>query len=75
MGTAEEVAEGSVWVCCGVGEMEGWVGQRASFRVDRSGGLYQNNTVVDYMTKRASDKDTRPCFEREYLRGHASCYE
>lgn len=26
--------------------------QRASFRVDRFGGLYQNNTFVDYRTKR-----------------------
>lgn len=48
--------------------------QRASFRVDRSGGLYQNNTFVDYRTKRRSDKE-RTRFEREYLRRLASCCE
>lgn len=37
----------------------GWVdggdgGQRASFGVDRSGGLYQNNRVVNYFAKRRS---------------------
>lgn len=31
-------------------------GQRASFRVDRSGGLYQNNTFVVYMTSRRRNK-------------------
>ncbi len=46
--------------------------QRASFRVDRSGGLYQNNTFVDYMTKRTSDKE-KTCFEGEYLHRLASC--
>jgi len=64
------VAEASVWVCgCvwwrrrgGGGGSGGGMGeQRASFRVDRSGGLYQNNTFVDYMTKRGGDKErTRP---------------
>lgn len=73
MGPAEEVAEGSVWVCCGVGRWRDG-GQRAGFRVDRSGGLYQNNTFVDYMTKRRSDKE-RTCFQREYLHRLTPSYE
>lgn len=52
---------------------EGTGGQRASFRVDRSGGLYQNNTVVDYMMERRSNKD-RTCLEKEYLHRLASSY-
>lgn len=60
---------------CDVGWRDGGMGeQRASFRVDRSGGLYQNNTFVDYMTKRRSDKEGT-CFERESLHRLASCYE
>lgn len=40
------------------------MGQRASFRVDRSGGLYQNNTVVDYITKRRGNKDAKTMFRK-----------
>lgn len=74
MGTGEEVAVGSVWVCCRAGGDGGTGEQRASFRVDRSGGLYQNNTFVDYMKERRGDKEGA-CFEREYLHWLASCYQ
>lgn len=37
-------------------------GQRAGFTVDRSGGLYQNNTFVDYIAERRRDKE-RTCFQ------------
>lgn len=38
---------------CVVGRRDGE--QRASFRVDRSGGLYQNNTFVGSIKKRRGD--------------------
>ena len=56
------------------GEGGGTGEQRASFRVDRSGGLYQNSTFVDYMTKRRGNKE-RTRSERECLHGPASCHE
>lgn len=47
-----------------LGGMDGWVGQRASFRVDRSGGLYQNNTVVDYMSKKKKQQRHEDAFRK-----------
>lgn len=54
METGEEVAEGSVWVCCGVGGAEGSRGQPSELTDLR---LYQNTFVDFYMMKRRSNKE------------------
>lgn len=66
METAEEVAEGSVWVCCGVrGWTDGWGRGQAFELTDLED--YIKTTQLPIMGRREEATKTRGCVLRENI--------